>query len=88
MPELNPFPQYLRRAQASAYLQDVWGLQYAESTLARLCCQGEGPATHYDGRTALHTPAALDEFAKSRITRTRTRRPRRSDARHQSEARP
>jgi hypothetical protein len=88
MPELRRFPQYLRRAQASEYLQEVWGLQYAESTLARLCCQGEGPTTHYDGRTALHTPEALDAFAKSRITRTKTRRPRRADARHQPEARP
>lgn len=85
MPELNRFPQFLRRKQASEYLLEVFGLRYAESTLARLCCQGRGPDTVYDGRTALHTPASLDAWAKSRISRTPTRRPRRSDA-HQPEA--
>jgi hypothetical protein len=74
MPEPRKFPQYLRRRQASQYLAEVWGLKYAESTLARLCCQGRGPKTSYDGRTALHTPEALDAFARSRITSTRARR--------------
>jgi hypothetical protein len=88
MPELHRFPQYLRRKQASEYLLEVFGLRYAESTLARLCCQGKGPDTVYDGRTALHTPESLNTWAKSRITRTPTRRPRRTDAPHQPEARP
>lgn len=83
MPQLNRFPQYLRRKQASEYLKEVWGLSYAESTLARLCSQGVGPETHLDGRTALHTPAALDAFAKSRIKPARLKP--RSD---QLEARP
>jgi len=67
MPELRRFPQFLRRPQASAYLFEVWGLQYTANTLARLCCQGRGPGTVYDGRRALHTPEALDTFARSRI---------------------
>jgi hypothetical protein len=61
------FPQYLRRPQASQYLADVWGLSYAPTTLAKLCCMGIGPETFRAGRTALHSPKALDTFAKSRI---------------------
>ena len=61
------FPQYLRRPQASQYLADVWGLQYAASTLSKMCSLGLGPETHHAGRTALHSPDSLDAFAKSRI---------------------
>jgi hypothetical protein len=87
MPELNRFPQYLRRKQASEYLLEVFGLRYAESTIARLCCQGRGPDTVYDGRTALHTPESLNAWAKSRITPTPTRRPRRHvGAQHEARA--
>jgi hypothetical protein len=87
MSDLNRLPQYLRRKQASEYLLEVFGLRYAESTLARLCCQGRGPETVYDGRTALHTPEALDAFARSRITTKPARRPRLAGAGHQHEAR-
>jgi hypothetical protein len=61
------FPQYLRRPQASQYLAEIWGLSYTAATLAKLCCQGTGPATHRDGKRALHTPESLDDFARSRI---------------------
>jgi hypothetical protein len=67
------FPQYLRRTQASQYLAAVWGLSYGATTLAKLCCQGQGPETHYWGRIAVHTPEALDAFARSRIRPTRQR---------------
>jgi hypothetical protein len=67
MPELNRYPQFLRRPQASAYLLEVWGLEYSAATLARLCSQGRGPETHRDGKRALHTPQALNQWAKSRI---------------------
>jgi hypothetical protein len=63
----NRYPQYLRRAQASQYLSEVWGLSYQPSTLTRLCAIGSGPPTHRHGRVALHTPQDLDEFARSRI---------------------
>jgi hypothetical protein len=88
MPELRRFPQYLRRKQASVYLEEVFGLRYAESTLARLCCQGKGPETVYDGRTALHTAEALDAFAKSRITPKPSRRSKQPSTGHHHEARP
>jgi hypothetical protein len=61
------FPQFLRRPQASQYLAEIWGLQYAASTLGKMCSLGSGPETHHCGRIALHTPESLDEFAKSRI---------------------
>jgi hypothetical protein len=77
------FPQFLRRTQASQYLASVWGLSYGATTLAKLCCLGQGPQTHYWGRIAMHTPEALDEFAKSRIRTTR-QKPRAA----QEEARP
>jgi hypothetical protein len=67
MPELRRFPQFLRRPQASAYLLEVWGVEYSAATLAKMCCLGTGPATHHDGKRALHTPEALDAFARSRI---------------------
>ena len=67
MPELRRFPQFLRRPQASQYLLEIWGIEYTANTLARLCCQGRGPTTVYDGRRALHTIESLDSFARSRI---------------------
>jgi|KBSSwiStaDraftv2_1062776.scaffolds.fasta_scaffold03470_12 hypothetical protein len=67
MPELRRYPQYLRRPQASQYLQEVWGLEYSAATLAKMCCLGTGPETHHDGNRALHTPEGLDTFARSRI---------------------
>jgi hypothetical protein len=61
------FPQYLRRPQASQYLAEIWGLQFAPGTLAKMCALGTGPETHHCGRQALHTPQALDDFARGRI---------------------
>jgi len=62
------FPQYLRRPQACQYLETVWGLSYTPGTLAKMCSQKRGPAIHRDGRRALHTPQALDQWARSRVT--------------------
>jgi hypothetical protein len=61
------FPQFLRRPQACQYLEAVWGLTFTAGTLTKLCSQKRGPETSYDGRRALHTPAALDQWARSRI---------------------
>ena len=66
-PEQRRFPQYLRRPQASQYLADIWGLQYAPGTIAKMCALGTGPETHHWGRIAMHSPESLDEFARSRI---------------------
>lgn len=61
------FPQYLRRPQASQYLAEVWGLSYTPGTISKLCALGKGPETHRCGRQALHSPEALDRWARSRI---------------------
>jgi hypothetical protein len=83
MPELRRFPQFLRRPQASAYLLEVWGLEYSAATLAKLCSLGTGPETHHNGRRALHTPEGLDAFARSRI-----KPPPKKVRQHNLEARP
>jgi hypothetical protein len=81
MIDRTAFPQYLRRPQASQYLADIWGLSYAASTITRLCAEGKGPATHHCGRIALHTPEALDAWAKSRIKPARKKvRPAQAEA--------
>jgi hypothetical protein len=67
MDQVRQLPRYLRRIEASAYLREIWGLSYAASTLTKMCYRGDGPETFYCGRDALHTPAALDAFARSRI---------------------
>jgi hypothetical protein len=67
MPEINAYPAYLRRQQASAYLAEVWGLSYAVSTLAKMACLGTGPVAHRWGRITVHAREDLDEFAKSRV---------------------
>jgi hypothetical protein len=72
MVDRTQFPQFLPREQSSAYLQEIWGLSYKPSTLAKLCSLGQGPATHRAGRNALHTPEALDSFARSRIRPAKT----------------
>jgi len=70
MDRTRRYPQFLRRPQASQYLEDVWGLTFTPGTLTKMCSQKRGPETFYDGRRALHTPEALDAFARARIKLT------------------
>ncbi len=65
----NAHARYLRRSTgaASEYLRTQWGVEYSPATLAKLCCQGKGPITHQCGRIALHSPEALDAFARACI---------------------
>jgi hypothetical protein len=57
-----------RRKDASAYLKEVWGLDYAPRTLAKLACIGGGPEIEYAGRIPTHTEPALDAFARSKLS--------------------
>jgi hypothetical protein len=43
------------------------GLSFSPATLAKMCAQNKGPKRGIPGRVALHTPQALDAFAKGRI---------------------
>ena len=55
----------LRRKDASQYLNDVWGLRRAPSTLAVIACRrSDGPKMVYHGRTCLYPIAALDAYAR------------------------
>jgi len=61
--------RYLRRAEASAYLREQYGIRAAVGTMAKWAAQGGGPAMHYDGRFPLYTTDDLDAWARQRISR-------------------
>jgi hypothetical protein len=56
-----------RRADASAYLKDNWGLSYTPGTLAKLACSGGGPPMEYASRFPLYPQDGLDTWAASKI---------------------
>jgi hypothetical protein len=55
----------LRRAAASEYLRDTFGLQRAPATLAGLAVTGGGPVFRRDGRVPLYSTDDLDAWAAS-----------------------
>jgi hypothetical protein len=57
-----------RRAAASEYLKQTWGLDYAPRTLAKLACIGGGPEMEYAGRFPTYAEPALDAFARSKLS--------------------
>ena len=61
-------PRYRRRADASKYLADRWGLRYAPPTLAKLASVGGGPAFVHAGRFPLYPETELDDWARHRIS--------------------
>jgi hypothetical protein len=60
-------PAYLRRDQASAYVQNTYGFPCSRQWLARLAVIGGGPAFRKASRYPLYDQADLDSWAKSRI---------------------
>ena len=54
-----------RRAEASSYLKQNWGISRAPSTLAKLACLGGGPRFQSAGRIPLYPETELDEWARS-----------------------
>ncbi len=58
----------MRRSEASAYLYDKWGITRTPGTLAKLASTGGGPVLEYDGRIPLHTPEALDNWARAQLS--------------------
>src|SRR3954468_14488172 len=55
----------LRRAEASAYLKQTWGLSYGARTLAKLATIGGGPPMEYAGRIPLYpVEDGLDAWAR------------------------
>jgi hypothetical protein len=57
-----------RRADASRYLKETWGVDCAPRTLAKLACIGGGSEMEYAGRVPLYSEPALDAFASSKIS--------------------
>jgi hypothetical protein len=60
--------KFFRRSEASAYLKEKWGWDYAHRTLAKIACiSSDGPEMHYIGRIPYYSQQALDEFAQKKI---------------------
>jgi hypothetical protein len=58
----------LRRAEASEYLKETWGLSYGSRTLAKLATLGGGPPMEYAGRIPLYpVEDGLDAWALAKI---------------------
>lgn len=70
LPDHNPVKgvRRHRRVAASEYLKEVWNLDYAPRTLAKLACIGGGPEMEYGGRFPFYSEAALDAFARSKLS--------------------
>ena len=58
-----------RRAEASRYLKEVWGIDRSPRTLAKEACQGGGPEMVYAGRVPIYTEPALDTYAQLKLSR-------------------
>jgi hypothetical protein len=61
-------PNWFSRKDASAYLKARWGLSCAVYTLARYAANGTGPEYQRVGPRAVYARAALDQWAKTKLT--------------------
>jgi hypothetical protein len=70
-PEIASLAQerLLRRAEASQYLVKTWRIPCSIAALAKLAVVGGGPEYRKAGRTPLYPQDALDEYARSKLTR-------------------
>ena len=55
----------LRRAEASIYLKEKWGIDRKASTLAKLAVISGGPRFEHAGRIPLYPEPELDRWAQS-----------------------
>jgi hypothetical protein len=62
------WPPRLRRREASAYLDEVHGLQEAPTTLAKKACLGGGPVFESFGRVPYYRLESLDSYAETRLS--------------------
>lgn len=56
---------WLRRKEASRYLQQHYNISRTPGTLAKLASTGGGPSFQYVGRVPMYPISALDDWAKS-----------------------
>jgi hypothetical protein len=66
------FGKLLRRREASQYLREVHGIQYAPDTLAGFACEGTGPEMVYINDIPFYRPTALDVWAKAKMSKPTT----------------
>ena len=62
--------RFMRREPASRYLSQVWGIDRAPCTLAKLACIGGGPKYSKAGRIPLYKPEDLDAWARDLVGET------------------
>lgn len=58
---------HLRRKEASAYLNNTFGIPCAVATLAKLATVGGGPSITYFGRIPLYAVEDLDSWAARKL---------------------
>ncbi len=69
-PKTGSASRFMRREAASRYLRDVWGIDRAPSTLAKLACTGGGPRYKKAGQTPLYRAEDLDAWVRDLIGET------------------
>jgi hypothetical protein len=60
--------RFLGRNEASKYLDAVWGVRRAPSTLAKLAVTGGGPIFRRAGRVPLYSTDDLDKWVASKLS--------------------
>src|ERR1043165_2936397 len=58
----------LRRAEASVYLKQRWGIDRKPSTLAKLACIGGGRRFESGGRIPVYPEPELDQWAENQLS--------------------
>lgn len=61
--------EYLRRAEASAYIEAKYNQPCAKATLATMATKGGGPKFYRFGNTVLYSRDDLDAWALERLGR-------------------
>ncbi len=59
----------MRRKDVPAYLLHRHGIDLSVSTLEKLACNGGGPVMQYVGRFPLYTPADIDAWVESKLSK-------------------
>lgn len=68
MPTLHE-DRYLRRLEASKYLENRWGIHRSPKTLAKLACLGGGPVFYRFNRAVLYLPSDLDAWVQEKLSK-------------------
>ena len=63
---VNVWPTWMRRRDASRYLELKHGCRISPETLAKYAVLGIGPEAEYRGRFPVHSPAQLDKWVEGR----------------------